>query len=247
DRAFSPLGGETFAVTGWSHASPAETLLALDPAAYGLRRASFAPDDECGGQNSLEIVLAKRLVDWDKQHMNGIEAQLPPRSIRFSDVTDITLELRLRPDLSTIPSREQIAAHFADVLDPSQLDELDTGKVNLELTLFGYGLTAERPFLNAGTIIEIDQDEWKEQWLRITVPIETLDGYTEVAYQRTPADLAEFPELFVRGLRINPESASGRTLRHFQLDDFELGSTPELFKELGLSIALVEIGHRAGA
>src|SRR5690606_4887497 len=52
DRAFSPLGGETFAVTGWSHASPAETLLALDPAAYGLRRASFAPDDGFGGQNA---------------------------------------------------------------------------------------------------------------------------------------------------------------------------------------------------
>ena len=247
ESAFSPLGGDTFDVTGWSHTSPAETSLAREASSYGQRRAAFAPDGTCGGQNTLEIVLVKRLVDWDKQHMNGIEARLPPRAVRFADVTDITLVLRTRPELSTIPSPEKLAEHFADVLTPEEVAELDTGKVNLELTLFGEGLTVEHPFLNAGTIIEIDQGTWDEQWVRVTVPIEALDGYTEVAYQRTPADLADYPELFVRGLRINPESVGGRTLRHFQLDDFEVGATPELFKELGLSIARVEVGHTAGS
>lgn len=243
DVAFSPLGGNTYAVTGWSHTSAAETSLALDHTQYGLLRANFAPDASCGGQNTLDIVLVKRLVDWDRQHMNGIEALLPPRTVRFQDVTDITLELRLVPELSSIPDPEDLAAHFAEVLDPEEVHELDTGKVNLELTLFGEKANAERPFLNAGTIIEIDPAEWSDGWVRVTVPLETLDAYTEVAYQRTAAELADHPELTVRGLRINPESASGRTLRHHQLDDFEVGATPELFKEMALSIALVEVGH----
>lgn len=249
-EAFSPLGGETYAITGWSHASSKETSLALEPAAYGPRRDAWVPDASCGGQSSLEVVLVKRLVDWDKQHMQGIEAQLPRKQVRFSDVTDITLELRLRPELSVLPSPAELAEHFKDVLTPEQVTELDQGKVNLELTLFGEGLTQDHPFLNAGTIIEIDPSRWEgpaDGWVRVTVPIASLEGYTEVAYQRTPADLADYPELFVKGLRINPESASGKVLRHFQLEDFEVGATPELFKEIGLSIALIELGHSAGS
>lgn len=241
--AFSPLGGDTYAVTGWSHTSAAETSLALDPSRYGLIRASYTPDPTCADQNTLEIVLVKRLVDWDRQHMNGIEAFLPRRAVLFSDVTDITLELRLLPELSAIPSPERLTTHFADVLDDEEVRELDTGKVNLELTLFGEKADAERPYLNAGTIIEIDPAEWADGWVRVTVPAETLDAYTEVAYQRTAAELGDYPELTVRGLRINPESASGRTLRHYQLDDFVLGATPELFKEMAMSIALIEVGH----
>ena len=243
DVAFSPIGGDNLAVTGWSHTSAAETSLALDHTRYGLMRANFTPDPTCVDQNTLDIVLVKRLVDWDRQHMNGVEAGLPIRSILFSDITDITLELRLLPEESTIPDPDALTEHFADVLEPAQIRELDTGKVNLELTLFGQKANAERPFLNAGTIIEIDPAEWADGWVRVTVPAEALEGYTEVAYQRTPAELEDYPELFVHGLRINPESAGGRTLRHFQLDDFVLGATPELFKEMAMSIALVEVGH----
>lgn len=243
DRAFTPLGDEILTMTGWSHTSPAETSLALEHTRYGLRRSAFLPDPTCADRSTLEIVLVKRLVDWDRQHVNGLEATWPTRSVRFSDVTDVTLVLRLLPGLSSIPGPEALAEHFAGVLEPEQVHELDGGKVNLELTLFGEPANAERPFLNAGTIIEIDPDAHPDGWVRVTVPLEAFEAYTEVAYQRSPSSLEEHPGLFVRGLRVNPESASGRTLRHVQLDDFEPGATPELFKEMALQLALVEVGH----
>lgn len=62
------------------------------------------------------------------------------------------------------------------MLEPEQVRELDGGRVNLELTLFGEKMNAERPFLNAGTIIEIDPDEWADGWVRVTVPLESLDA-----------------------------------------------------------------------
>src|SRR5690606_28476999 len=118
DRAFTPLGDEILTMTGWSHTSPAETSLALEHTRYGLRRSAFLPDPTCADRSTLEIVLVKRPVDWDRQHVNGLEATWPTRSVRFSDVTDVTLVLRLLPGLSSIPGPEALAGHFAGVLEP---------------------------------------------------------------------------------------------------------------------------------
>lgn len=47
------------------------------------------------------------------------------------------------------------------------------------------------------------------------------------------------------GLRINPETASGKTVRHYIPDTFD-NIVPKLFKETAVSIARVEIQLKPG-
>ena len=46
-----------------------------------------------------------------------------------------------------------------------------------------------------------------------------------------------------QGLRINPETSSGMTVRNYLLDDFDVTAKPELFKEMAITFALIEVGR----
>jgi len=247
DAAVRLLGVSAYTIGGWNHASTASSGLVLPATRYRISGDYFQPDETCGGERTLDLVLVKRLVDWYDQHVNGVESTFRGEDVRFGDVTDITLELRLRPEHTVLPTPDVVAASLSDVLNPEQLAELDTGLVNLELTLFGEGASGDRPFLNAGTIIELDPSQWGEDWVRVRVPFEDLEVYTEENYERTPAELTDHADLLVAGLRINPESAHGNTVRHYILDDFVPGEIPEIFKEMGLAFSLVEIGRTPSA
>ncbi len=243
DAAVRLLGAGAYTIGGWNHASTASDGLALPATRYRISGDYFQPDETCGGERTLDLVLVKRLVDWYDQHVNGVESTFRGEELRFGDVTDITLELRLRPEHTALPAPDDVAAGLAGVLTPEQLAELDSGLISLGLTLFGEGASGERPFLNAGTIIELDPATWGDDWVRVRVPFEDLEVYTEENYERTPVELTDYADLLVAGLRINPESAHGNTVRHYVLDEFVPGEIPEIFKEMGVAFSLVEIGR----
>jgi len=113
----------------------------------------------------------------------------------------------------------------------------------MELTLFGEGATADQPFMNAGLIIAVDPEQASQGWVRVQIPREQLTFYTEENYERTPVTDSDWQELTVQGLRINPETANGLTVRHFVLDNFDATAKPELFKEMAITFAVIEVGR----
>jgi hypothetical protein len=51
----------------------------------------------------------------------------------------------------------------------------------------------------------------------------------------------------VQGLRINPETSEGATVRRLVTergDEFDPQAKPELFKEMAMTISLIEVGRR---
>ncbi|NLF03517.1 MAG: hypothetical protein GX593_00630 [Actinomycetales bacterium] len=241
------LGANKFTIGGWNHASTASAGLALPATRYRVSGDYYQPDPTCDGERTLDLVLVKRLVDWYDQHVNGVESTFLGEEVTFGQLTDLTLELRLRPEHTVLPTPQDVAAGLGDVLTSEQLTSLDKGLVNLELTLFGEGQRGDRPYVGASTIIELDPAELGEDWVQVRVPVDELDFYTEVTYDRTPAELDEYADLLVAGLRINPESADGTTARHHLLDDFVPGQIPEIFKEMGIAFSLIEVGRAAPA
>lgn len=245
DQALRLLGPDAYRVGGWNHINGvgAFDTVSLPPQSYAISASNYVEDPSCGGVRSLGVILVKKTYDWDRQHANGMESRFDTERLTFGEVEDVVIELRLRPDVSTIPGPADLAAAYGDLLTADQIDQLDDGLVHLEVTLFGTGATAEAPFMNASALVTIDQAQVADGWVRIQIPHDAFDFYTEENYVRTPVGADAWQDLTIAGLRINPETAQRLTARYFLLDDFDPAARPELFKEMGMAIALIEIGR----
>jgi hypothetical protein len=238
------LGPNVYAMGGWSHLTGVGQFAnaALSVGDYRITSDNYVPDPTCADHKTLSVVLVKKTWDWDRNHANGMESAFPQEHVTFGDVTDITLEMRLVAERTSIPSADALAASYGDVLTAGQLAQLDNQMVNLEVILFGQGATADRPFMNASAAVSVDPTEFADGWVRVKIPREDFEWYTEDNYVRTPVDADEHQGLAVQGLRINPETSSGLTARHFMGDNFDPSARAELFKEMGLAFALIGVG-----
>lgn len=248
--AVTILGPDDYRVGGWNHINGVGSFSGalLEPRDYAISAENYVEQPDCGGQRALETVMVKKTYDWDRQHANGIEATFPAEQLTFGSFTDIVLEVRVDGESTAIPSADDLAATYGDLLDPDQLSALDAQQINLELTLFGDGADAGAQTMNAGTIVSIDPDESAGGWVRVAVPRDDLSFYTETDYVRTDLAPDEHGALQIDGLRINPETAEGATVRRLQTeagDEFEVTAAPETLKEMGLTFALIQVGHDA--
>jgi hypothetical protein len=237
------LSPDVYRLGGWNHVNGVGSFesVALESSAYAVGAKQYLPDATCGGANTLDLVLAKKTYDWDKQHANGIESQFPGDELTFGEIGAIVLDIRLDPARSVLPSAAEYEAAYGDLLSAQQLAELDGGKVNLELTLFGSGSAGDQPPMNAGLIIEIDPEEFGDGWLRVKVPREDLVFYTEENYERTVVGPDVNQDALVHGLRINPETSSGNEARFYVGDAFDPRAKEELFKEMAIAFHTIEI------
>lgn len=241
--AVAVLSPDVYRVGGWNHVNGVGSFetVALEPRDYAISANNYQPDATCGGAKTLSVVLAKKTYDWDRQHANGLESQFAGEGLTFGDVEAVVLELRFDASRSVLPQATDYQERYGDLLTPEQLAELDGGKVNLELTLFGSGATAEQPFMNAGTIIEVAPAQFGDGWVRVKISRDELTFYTEKSYERTDVGAHQHQDLLVQGLRINPETSSGNEVRVYLGDAFDVKAKPELFKEMALSFHVIEV------
>lgn len=245
ESALTRLSDEFNAMGGWSHLNGVGQFAnAAHPvSAYRIGGEAYQEDPSCNGAKTLETVLVKKTWDWDRNHANGMETSFPNEGIDFGHVTDLVLEIRIDSERSSIPSAGELEDAYAEFLSAEDLAELDNQQVNLELTLFGEGATADQPHMNASAMVAVDPAQFADQWVRVQVSREDFSWYTEDNYQRTEVGADEYQDLRVRGLRINPETGSGLTARHYIGDDFDPQARDELFKEMAITFALIEVGH----
>ena len=241
--AVTVLSPDVYRVGGWNHVNGVGSFetVALEPRDYAISANNYQPDATCGGDKTLSVVLAKKTYDWDRQHANGLESQFAGEELTFGDVESVVLELRIDTSRSVLPQPGDYQERYGDLLTAEQLAELDGGKINLELTLFGSGSTPDQPFMNAGTMIEVDPVQFGDGWVRVKIPRGQLTFYTEKSYERTEVGADQHQDLLVQGLRINPETSSGNEVRVYVGDAFDVKAKPELFKEMALSFHIIEV------
>ncbi len=235
------------ALDGWSHITSTSGEFAglqQPREAYTIGSANRAPDPTCGDQPTYQVVLVKKLADWDRQHANGLEPRLPNGELTFGEVDSLILDLKVDSDRTYLPTPAALAVAFGEQLTQAQLAEWESGQVNLGLTLLEPGFNNQAvASYNLGTIVAIDPAQYADQWIRVTISAEALDAYLEENYARTDVDSAEIANHDVIGLRINPETQNGSVLRSYVQDAFD-PATPEQFKEMGLSLRTVAITRK---
>ena len=245
--ALQLLSHDVYQLGGWNHINGVGSFenVARGVGEYKITAANWLPDESCTDLNTLQTTLVKTTYNWDKQHANGFEARFPTAGLTFGDITDVVLEFRIRPEDTYIPSQEELAAAYGDLLTDAQLADLDQSMVNLEITLYGMGATADQPFMNAGIMVSVDPAEFDDLWVRVQIPREDFYWYTIDTDERTPVTIDDWQDLGVGGALIVPETHLRNTVRHLIPDEFDGQLKPELFKELGLTFALIEIGRVA--
>ncbi|WP_039911833.1 hypothetical protein [Cellvibrio mixtus] len=221
--------------SGWNHATNGSTTewvnLKNTPNTYNFST-SAAVNDSCNGVDTINVVLVKKVADWDRQHSNGFERSIISYGYKFGDIENLVLDLKINSAKTTIPSVDSLKTTYASYVNAATVDGLDSGKVNLGITLHDGGN------LNAAIIVELDQSTLKDKWVRVTIPMKNLTFYSEVNYVRTAKTLADLSNVVIkRGLFVG-ETRTGAVLRG-NINPWS-ANVPETFKETDISFKKIE-------
>lgn len=242
---YTVLNGERNTLDGWNHVQKAKpdheySSLRLDDTAYDIRKARHKADQSCDGALVQDAILVLKLSDWTRQHSNGIETILDSNTVLFGDVSHVMLDIRVNTKGTYILNEQQLRKRYGKYLSDEQFAQFDQGKVNLGITLFEDGsLDQSSESFNLEYFLEIDQDIYADQWLRVLMPLTAFNAYTEKEYQATAQDFNDYNKVSIKGFRINPENSHGKQLRNL-LGDAWSEDIPETFKEASISLRRIE-------
>lgn len=261
-KSFVVFDNNVNSVTGWNHAGTASYAApydklsltsASDRALYNVPGVTDI-DPTCNDSKTQSLVLIKKLADWDKQHSNGIEPSVAAAGRTFADADKIVIELKINSAKTKLQTKAQLKTIYGSTLTDTQYDELDMGKPTFGISLVNAKPAAEADMVEFQRFVEIDPAIWADKWMRITIPVEQMDMFTDVNWKRTPTTVTAQAATIVDRLRINPEIYGSRTTDPFKWgnvirnlvggpDDptFAALKLPETFRELGITVKKIEI------
>lgn len=224
--------------SGWNHstnenAGRAEwSFLSQAGATYNFNT-SAKVNDSCSSVDTLNMVLVKKIADWDMQHMNGFERNILSYGYKFGDIENLVFDVKVNTAKTTVPSVDSLKTTYASYVNAATVDALDDGKVNLGITLH------DGNNLNAAIIFQLDQASLGDQWVRVTIPMSKLSFYQEINYQRTAKTQADLSNVVIKRILVVGETKSGGVLRG-NINPWST-SVPEKFKELDISFKKIEL------
>lgn len=228
----------SLSVSGWNHSNNDNKgrtewakLNVNTHATYDFA-ASAAVNDSCNGVDTINIVLLKKIADWDFQHSNGFERNILAHAYTFGDVKNLVFDVKINSANTRIPSVESLKTTYASYVDGATIDALEDGKVNIGITL------GDATNLNGAIIFQLDQTTLSDQWVRVTIPMNKLSLYQEINYNRTAKTLAELSNVLINRILIVGETKSGAVLRG-NINPWST-SVPEIFKEMDISFKKIE-------
>ena len=248
NNTFTLFDGRTNLLKGWNHADtrPEYQYLSRPTKTYNVDDNNLKPLAECGGENVFTAVLIKKLGTWERNHSSGIEPNIERANIRFGDVEFVVLEFKINSQQSVLPTVEVFNSTFAFAATPEQLKQTDAQQFNFGITLFEPGFNDQSTAsLNAQTRITLDPNTHADQWLQVELPLAKMHVYLEQNYVPTDVPLADHDDRIIAGLRINPETQSGKVVRHLNGKPWEAGEQVELFKEQSITLRRVALRYKS--
>lgn len=224
--------------SGWNHSNNENKgraewakLKASNHATYDFAT-SAKVNDSCNGVDTINVVLVKKIADWDFQHSNGFERNILTHAYKFGDIENLVFDVKINSAKTSIPNVESLKTTYATHVNGTTVDALEDGKVNIGITL------GDTTNLNGAIIFQLDQATLSDQWVRVTIPMNKLSFYQEINYNRTAKTLAELSNVLINRILIVGETKSGAVLRG-NINPWSAG-VPEIFKEIDVSFKKIE-------
>lgn len=221
--------------SGWNHATNGSTTewenLKLAGSNYNFST-NAKVNSSCNNVDTLDMLLVKKIADWDHQHANGFERNILAYGYKFGDITNLVFDVKINSAKTSIPGVATLKTTYASYVNAATVDTLEDGKVNIGITLH------DGNNLNAAIIFQLDQTQLSDQWVRVTIPVEKLTFYQEINYNRTTKTLADLSNVVIKRLLVVGETKSGAVLRG-NINPWST-SVPETFKEMDVSFKKIE-------
>lgn len=222
--------------SGWNHTTNGNatewTNLKLTGDNYNFNNIAKA-NSSCNNVSTLDIVLLKKIADWNRQHSNGFECNILAKGYKFGDIKSLVFDLKINTAKTRITTVENIKKMYSNYVNESIVDAMDNGKVNIGITL------GDNTNLNASIIFQLDQDIVGDKWVRVTIPMDKLSFYQEINYKQTSKTQADFSNVVINRMLIVGETKSGAVLRR-NINSWN-ANIPETFKEMDVSFKKIEL------
>lgn len=227
--------------SGWNHSTnenaglPEWKLLANTGATYNFS-ANAKVNESCSNVDTINMVFAKKIADWQLQHMNGFERNILSYGYKFGDINALVVDVKLNSAKTKIPSVSALKTTYGSYVSATEIEKLDDGKANVDITFHDGGN------LWGKINIQLDQDSIKDQWLRVTVPVDKINFYEQIGYNTpTPKTPAQMSNVVIKRMLVVGEVKNGSVLRGPIGEAKWSSSVPETFKEMDLSFKKFEL------
>ena len=228
--------------SGWNHTTNGSATewknLKLAGSNYDFS-SSGKVNSGCNSVDTLDIVLVKKIADWDHQHSNGFERNILPFALMFGDIENVVLDLKINSAKTSLPSLDSLKTTYASNVSSETIDGLESSKVNIGMVIYD---GKEEPILDAKRIIQLDQSTLADKWIRVTIPMKDLTFCSNSNYNCTPKTLADLSNKLIAGIQFVGETKTGLVLRnHIKEADWNIANPPpETFKEMDVSFKKIE-------
>ncbi len=220
----------TFDGSSWSHVtdpSKAGDFNGLRQPLNEYGTGGVSSSSDCSGDGTHNVTLVKKYHTWENTHSNGLKKGV--NGVAVGDIESLVIELKINSNGTYVPTVQDVRQAYP-FLSEGQVNELDQGMVNIDFVF-------EAGDKRSNKILRIDQNKYADEWIRITIPMENMDYYSEVNYNRTYTDYNGSRGQSYNGLTVDAETQSGSTVQALN------GGTPGgafLFKEVDVSIHRID-------
>jgi hypothetical protein len=231
----------TLSFSGWNHATNGSTTewtnLKLAGSNYNFSTTAKV-NSSCNSVDTIDMLLVKKINDWDHQHSNGFERSILAYGYKFGDIESLTVDVKINSAKTSIPTVESVKNTYNSYLKATAADaveKLEDGKINIGIVIYD-GKTAATWM--AKKIIQLDQSALGDKWVRVTIPMSGMKHCLEADYNCADKPFSELSNKTIAGIQFVGETKSGAVLR----GDISSWSTsiPETFKEADLSFKKIE-------
>ncbi len=215
---------------------------------YSLQR-NGVNDPSCDNRKVHEGTWLKKLVDTDGQHSNGFSTQSV--SGKMGDIDSVVLELRINSDLTDVPTQADLLSQFESTIGADGVAKVDNGKINFAITLGDPD--ANNNSVRGEVFIELDQDVYADQWVRISIPKNGFYFWSGANWEKTAVSQSNADNANFGRLHLNPETLGngspethGYVVRNaYGYNEWTtLADKPEEdFKEMNISIRTFEVRY----
>ena len=228
----------SLSISGWNHTTNGVTAewtnLKLAGSNYNFST-SAKVNSSCNGVDTLDMVLVKKIADWEHQHANGFERNILSYGYKFGAIENLVVDIKINSAKTSIPSVASIKTTYASYVDAATVDALDQGKVNVDITFHDGGN------LYGKINIQLDQDTLTDKWVRVTVPMSKVNYYEQIGYaDPTPKTITDMSNVVIKRMLVVAETKKGAVLRGAIANWSEATPPPETFKEEDLSFKKIE-------
>jgi hypothetical protein len=198
---------------------------------YAVSKQPATFSNSCFKGPVFSTILVKKYGDWEHQHANGYVLKPLGNDVSIGSVYKIFIDLYYDSELSNIPDLTKIKSVYGDLLSDEQIKNWDNGLFNLDIQIFtqnkntlAFNLTLKR--------------EMADKWLRIEIPLKNMQGWNK---EKKPIEYKDIATETIQAINLTAETKSRLVYRNLDTKNFNIETTPKLFKEIAFRIKRFEL------